>query len=211
MLLSLLLFIAFQGDFYYLDGHAFHLRNGVVIKTVAEIKEDRLFYRWQEGDAFLSIEKRNVRTVEFFTLRVPGNRPSSTFRSASRRRISGMPVAYTNQQGDTILKTRHINDRGRSLEGQPMLNRVAELRIAKGADPVFFTAEFDQSKVGSSVELRFYDLEGNLEAKAFLDVKDIDSRTDLRKEKGKLLWQFSLSGGIEVQKIGLVEVLSTEE
>lgn len=208
MLLSLLWLLSFQGDFYYLDGHAFHLRSGLIVKTVAEVKENPLFYTWQEGDAFVTLEKRNVRTVEFFSLQVPGRKPKSFLKGSTRRRISGMPVTFTNSKGDLELKTRHINQRGRSMEGQVVPNHVDRLIMQEGSGGAAFTAILDRSTLGSQLEMRFYDLSGGLEAKAFLDVTDVENRTDLRRQSKQLHWEFSLSQAIDVKKIGLVEVIT---
>lgn len=211
MLLTFFLLWSFQGNSYFLDGHAFHLRSGVIVKTVADVKESSQFYTWQEGTSFITLEKRNVRHVEFFSLRVPGNRPKSTSRSATRRRISGIPVAFTNKQGETEIKTRHINQRGRSVEGQKVPNRVDRLTTKAEAHGAFYEVAFANYTVGSNVELRFYDLKGNLQAKAFLEVAEPNGQVHLQKNRDALVWNFSLSDQINVQKLGLVEVITLED
>jgi hypothetical protein len=211
MFLTVLFCFAFQSEFYFLDGHAFHLQNGVIVKTVAEVSENRLFYNWQEGESYISIEKRNVKTVELFSLKVPGRKPRTVFKNTTRRRISGIPVAYENKKGETLLKTRHVNQRGRSMEGKPVPNRVERLVMDQAAQGSVFTVEFDKTTANTNVELRFYNLKGDLEAKAFLEVADPKTNDKLIRNGKTYSWNFGLSDRIQVKKIGLVEVLTVEE
>ena len=201
-------FLSWQYEaYYFLDGVELHLDTGVVIMTAQEVKEDRFTYSWREDGEFLSFEKRNVKSVKYFSWPVRGIKPKKSTKTAVQRRISGDPVAY-DVKGVTYLKVRHVDDRGRSTEGRVFNNLVRELReVSSQPDGESVMAlKMINVKDQADLELRFYNKKGKLLYKAFVDLGTVTrSRKDRKAEV--LHHQFELPESLDIESLGLVEAL----
>jgi len=194
-------------EYYFLDGVELHLDTGVVIMTAEEVKEDRFTYSWREDGEYLSFEKRNVKSVKYFSWPVRGIKPKKSRKTAVQRRISGDPITY-DVKGVTYMKVRHVDARGRSTEGRVFNNLVKELKeVSQNADgETVMALKMINVKEQADLELRFYNLEGKLLYKAFVDLEKVDrSRKD--RKANELHHQFSLPESLEMASLGLVEAL----
>jgi hypothetical protein len=202
MLLPLFLF-CFQGH-YYIDGTEIHLDDGTVIKTSAEVKLERLFYTWVEEGFPVSVSRDNVRSIQYFSMRVEGEPPLKTVRTIVQRRISGRPVLYQSQ-GKQFLKHRHVDTRGRSAEGRApnILKTLSVGETAPGSAYRPLEADFSKTMPGTTVTFRFYDLTGKLQCQAFAMIQ---------KKRGKDSMRYSLQipTAVAVEGLGLVEVITEQ-
>ena len=198
--LSWLLF--FQGH-YYIDGVEIHLRDGTIIKTAAEIVDERLFYRWEEDGMVVSVEKNKVSAIRYFSMRVKGRPPVKHTKTLIQRRISGKPVTYKYKEV-RYFKFRHVDDRGRTAEGRAP-NQLKQLKQIEGESEGYHTLEavFAKTVPGTRVSFRFYNLEGRIMAKAFAQIKE-------KPEKTEPPYRFSVPNTIDLDKLGLVEVVTIE-
>lgn len=199
-----------MGDYYFLDGIELHLTSGVVIMTAEEVKEDRFTYSWREEGEFWSFDKRNVKSVKYFSWVVEGLKPKKETKTAVQRRISGDPIVYETG-GQRFLKVRHVDQRGRSTEGRVHLNLVDALwEIPSEAEQSTLALSMVNVEGEAELELRFYDLKGQLLYKVFVDL-DTVSRTRKERKEATLSHQFSLPDAIDLKSLGLVEVMVTSK
>lgn len=198
-------------EYYFLDGIELHLDTGVIIMTAEAVKEDRFTYSWREEGEFISFEKRNVKSVKYFSWPVMGIKPKKVSKTAVQRRIKGDPVAYK-VKGVSYLKVRHVDARGRSTEGRVFNNLVKELReVAKTPDNESVMAlKIVNVNEKSDLELRFYNTKGKLLYKTFLDLGSVKRSKKERKEQ-VLHHQFQLPDSLEFEALGLVEAMFTKK
>ena len=200
--------LAFQEDHHYIDGTVLTLRNGTVIKTAYEVKEDRFFYSWREEGTYISIEKQKVKSVDYFSVLVPGPAPRIKVQPAIMRRISGASVAYE-VRGATMLKCRHVDVRGRSTEGGFTYNRVEHMKVAgepgQGYRPM--EARFSKVTKGTQAKIRIYSLKGELLYQTEFEVDEV-SRSRREKREGTMTYKFQMPAEIDPQQVGLVEIIS---
>ena len=193
MILFLSILLHMQSH-YYMDGVAFHLKNGTVIKTANSFKEDTYFYSWKEDGVMVTLEKKHVANIQYFSWRVKGKPPEIKNDSSVNRRISGKPVVYK-YQNDTYIRVRHIGQNGRSQEGGAP-NMVANLKVNGDT----FVVNYKTNTPSSKVSYRFYDKQGRIVAVIFDEIPKRVKKThtsELAKPKG-----------VDVQALGLVEVTS---
>jgi len=204
MLLWLLLVVC-QGEHFYLDGVTFFLKDGTEIRTVAEIRENQLEYVWYEGHVEINLFKRDVASMEYFSMRVKGRRPYKEYKNAAMSRISGRPVAYS-RDGQTYLKCRHIDFRGRPAEGRSNASQIKELHVGEPVDGVrTLTAQFARVVKDSLLTIRFYDLKG---ARLYETHADADALAVDDRGRKPATFQFTLPARFDPNQIGLVEVVT---
>ena len=202
-MLSLLLLTMLVQDHHYLDGVEILMRDGSIIKTISDLREDRFFYTWEEEGTTVSVEKKKVRSIRYFSMLVKGPAPRKKTKTALQRRISGQPIAYQ-RDGATYLKVMHVDARGRSADGTPVPNRVKELFQSGHTDTDHEMAvDFQKSEAGTLARFRFYSLRGKL---LFQTVITIDKSSG--KKKKIVQYPFTIPNSIDLKKLGLVEVFS---
>lgn len=200
-----------ESSYYFLDGIELHLDNGLVIMTAEEVKEDRFTYSWREEGEFFSYEKRNVKSVKYFSWPVPGVKPKKTTKTAVQRRISGDPVVYK-AGGVTFIKVRHVDARGRSTEGRVFNNIIKVLRQAEGGDAgdTLMQLKMVNFVPHYHLELRFYNRKGALLFKVFQDLESLKRSRKDRKEE-VLHHQFLLPDSLDFESLGLVEAMLSKK
>ncbi len=208
-MLNLLLLLAFlPQEHHYIDGVELTLNDGTVIKTASDLNEDRLFYTWEEEGTTVSIERKKVRSIQYFSMRVKGPAPRKKTKTAVQRRISGLPVAYE-RKGVTFFKVMHVDARGRNADGSPVPNRVKELFKGgmQGSDHLL-SVDFSQTRKDTLARFRFYSQKGQLLCQSFVPVGDPVSKD--RKSKTER-YNFTVPAAINLEKLGLVEVFSESQ
>lgn len=208
--MSLCIALLLLGEFYYLDGIEFRLLDGTIIKTAAEVEEDRFTYSWEEDGVRVNLSKTRVRSFTTFSMRVPGRPRALRYRTKVQRRISGRPISYQ-RGGRTFLKCRHVNEKGLSNEGGAAPNQVREVewRDAGGAHENELIAYFVKSTAGSTVSFSFYDTRGVKLYEAFVVVKD-SIKPRKKKKKGLAEARFTVPAELELGLFGLLEVTTRE-
>ncbi len=199
----LLAILCFQ-EHHYVDGVTIYLKSGEVYKTLSEVREDRLFYTWQEEGELIAIEKRTVQSLEYFTMRVPGRKPYEASRSQVQRRISGASIVYR-RDGDIYLKCRHVDERGRSLEGMGAPNYVKAIKQIPSDSPerIALVVQFSKTSPDYDVAVRFYNMEGRLLAESFIDGASLPRkvrRNELHETR------LAIPASVDLGKLGLVEI-----
>lgn len=203
MLLIWLMTAWMQSEHYYLDGVTFYLVDGTEIRTTATIRENMLEYTWTEGHVEINLPKRDVESMDYFSMRVPGRRPYKTYRNASQRRVSGRSVAYSRDQ-QTFLRVRHIDFRGRSAEGRSNASQVKELQImAPDGERRAMRASFARVMGNSLLTFRFYDLKGNRLFEKVGRSEEIQAAKD-----GPTVFEFTVPASLDPEQVGLVEVIT---
>lgn len=208
MLVLLLSCLFFQEETHFVDGVEILLKNGTLIKTSAEVKEDLFFMTWREEGHFVSISKEDIRRVDYFSLLVPGPAPKDLSGTVTMRRIKGTPVHY-DRNGETHFRFVHVDKRGRSTEGRVNLNRLADMKIL-GSDMesgVRLGLDFQSVTEGSRVAVRFYNMRGKLLHTSEIEVDKVD-RSKKEKKKGMMSCEIVVFDSIDLENIGLIEVLS---
>lgn len=202
---ALLFWQAQYSEYYFLDGIELHLDTGVIIMTSEEVVEDRFTYSWREEGEFISFEKRNVKSVKYFSWPVKGVKPKRTSKTAVQRRIKGDAVVYR-VNDVAYLKVRHVDARGRSTEGRVFKNLIKELREVSAASDDASTMSMKVINVDpqADVELRFFDNKGKLLYKAFVDLAAVERSKKDRKD-GVLFHRFELPDSLDINQLGLVE------
>lgn len=194
---------------YFLDGTEFILTDGTTIRTAQEIDIDAHHYSWREGGEFILIPKAKVRKVNFFSLRVPGRAPKRSYKNIHQRRVNGRPAVY--QKGDReYLRFRHVDYRGRSVEGFLAYNIVTEIAVVNDKDSISLAVDLLQVRPDSIIEFHFFGINGK--PLLTLNVDVFDALTKRVRKRDKLdTWQtrVPLTDGFDLHKIGLVEVVSS--
>ena len=200
--LGLILF--FQETFYYLDGVEIHLVNGTIIKTASSLKEDLYFYSWEEGSVTVNIEKNQVKTIRFFSMRIPGKAPKKKSKTYAQRRLTGKPAAFS-RNGDLYLRYRHVDRSGRSAEGNKIPNRVREIAVENQGEPGFriLVVNFVETTPETNAVFRFYNLEGKRLYETVLSIEP-----QKKREKKARPYRIKIPEGVPLKKIGLVEVVT---
>ncbi len=203
--MSLCFALMLLGEFYFIDGLEFLLVDGTIIKTAAEVQEDRFTYSWEEEGMRVNLSKTRVRSVTPFSLKVSGRAKSLAYKNRVQRRISGRPIHYQ-REGRTFLKCRHVNEKGMSNEGGAAPNQVAEVEWldAGGAAENEAIAYFVKSTAGSTVSFSFYDLRG---VKLYeTSVRVEGARKPRKKKKALQPVRFTVPVELEPSLFGLLEV-----
>ena len=202
LLLALLLF--FQEEHYYLDGVEIRLVNGTVIKTASPLKEELYFYSWEEGSATVNLEKNQVESIQFFSMRVPGRAPQKKTKTAAQRRLTGKTAAYSHG-GRVYFRYRHVDRTGRSAEGKMVPNRVNEMRVENKGEAGFqlIGVRFKEITPNTRAVFRFYNLKGARIYESFLNIP-----SPVKKQKKQATFHIKLPEGVKPQEIGLIEVIT---
>jgi len=205
-MLWMIVALVWQQEYHYVDAVAIYLKSGEVYKTAEEVKEDAVFYSWTEEGLGVFIEKRNVQSFEYFTLRVPGPKPRGAVKTRVQRRISGAPVVYR-RDGELYLKRLHVDARGKSMEGRGAPNYVKEIKQAASeqAERHALTAYFSKTNPDYDVVFRFYDKRGRLRAEAFVSGEELPKK--LRKNRMHEA-RLAIPAAMALDELGLVEVMS---
>ena len=192
-------------EYYYLDGVEFHLHDGSIIKTAAEFEEDPYYYTWFEEGVPVTIEKKRVRSIQYFSMKVAGRPPKKPYKNSVQRRITGRPVGFS-RDGRFFLPCRHVYPNGRSAEGANIPNYVKEIEQgqAQNGDLWQLEAQFTKTSPGYEVEFRLYSLKGGLLLKTFCQSDDLAKG----KPKKPALFAFFVPSTMDLQQIGLVEVIN---
>ncbi len=178
------------------------MKSGLIIKTTAELKEDKFFYSWLEDGVPAQVEKRNVRTIKYFSMKVSGTPPKTQKVTAAQRRLTGKPIHYE-RDGQLYLKCRHIDDKGRSQEGGGALNYVREIQVGSVADGYRQLKLVLRSETpGSIINLKFYNRRGKLVARADADIKTSKKKNQTSDP------MITLDASLDMKALGLIEVSS---
>ena len=210
----LLLLFYLPQDFYYLDGVEIRMDNGTIIKTTANVIEDRLFYSWNEDGYNVTLAKERIVSLRYFSVRVKGRQPYAKSKTVSQRRLSGRPIAYE-AGGKVFLKCRHVNGKGRSVEGTPLaLNIVTNMtELQNNVDGKVMEVNFQKTTPGSRASFRFYDLKGKRLSTSYLNIPaGKGKKKGKKRKKGKKSepqkMTLTVPGEFDLFKVGLVEVVS---
>lgn len=204
-MIFLLLMLVLPQESYFLDAVEIIMRDGTIIKTSAEVIEDRLFYSWNEDGYNVTLEKARVKSIRYFAVRVPGRKPYQKSKNATQRRISGQTVAFE-VEGQARLKCRHVDLKGRSTEGiGTTLNLVAYLgEIEQSVDGRVMEVSFTKTTPASTAIFKFYDLKGALLFSGSLDIPAGKGRGKTQTQNLNLV----VPNELDLFQVGLVEVIS---
>lgn len=195
----LLFFLCFQNG-YFVDGTEFRLVDGTVIKTLSPVEFTAHTISWQESGHNLVYASQVVREVRYFSIFVPGPPPLRITPTTRQKRIDSQPVFYQ-ADGKTLLRFRHVNASGRSMEDTITFNICREIRVTafEGGHATELTVQVAAYREGSRMVFSFFDFEGRSILRSMADLTG-----KAKKEMSEIV--LKIDDGLALEACALLEI-----